>query len=147
MKDALLTTAERSRLMSKVRRRDTAAEVRVGQILRRLGLSYRKDVRDLPGAPDFANRGRRWAVFVNGCFWHRHTGCPRGALPKSNIDFWKPKLARNRERDAQAIRALRRAGFTVAVVWECCIDDADDRLRRTVLRRDARSRSPRPLKG
>ncbi|WP_454916244.1 very short patch repair endonuclease [Xanthobacter sediminis] len=143
MKAAAPTTAERSRLMRQVRRRDTAPEVLVGRILRRLGLSYRKDVRGLPGTPDFANRSRRWAVFVNGCFWHRHTGCPRGAPPKSNIDFWAPKLARNRARDAQAIRALRRAGFTVAVVWECRIDEADDHLRRTVSKRDARSRAAR----
>ncbi|WP_082486932.1 hypothetical protein [Methylobacterium sp. Leaf89] len=115
----------------------------VGRILRQLGLFYRKNVRGLPGAPDFANQSQRWAVFVNGCFWHRHTGCSRGAPPKSNIDFWAPKLARNRHRDAQAIRALRRAGFIVAVVWECRIGEADHHLRQTILRRDVRSRAKR----
>lgn len=131
--------SRRSRLMSRVRRRDTAAELVVGRILRGMGKAYRKNVRVLPGAPDFANRSRHWAIFVNGCFWHRHTGCRRGAPPKSNADFWGPKLARNRQRDAQAILALRRAGFVVAVVWECSLDEAEAKLIRTIRRAERRS--------
>lgn len=135
------TSAARSRLMSRVRRRDTSAELSVGRILRGLSAAYRKDVRSLPGTPDFANRSRRWAVFVNGCFWHRHTGCRRGAPPKSNTDFWGPKLARNRQRDAEAIEALRRDGFVVAVIWECEVEEAEGRLRRMLHR--AGRRAPR----
>ncbi len=141
MKDVAAQSAARSRLMSRVRRRDTAAEQIVGRALRGLGQAYRKNVRGLPGAPDFANRRRKWAIFVNGCFWHRHTGCRRGATPKSNVDFWEPKLARNRRRDAQAIKALRRAGFVVGLVWECRLADAEATLSKMLARAERQARS------
>lgn len=122
------SSPERSRLLGRVRQRGTAAELAVGRLLRELGLSYRKNVRGLPGAPDFANRRRRWAVFVQGCFWHRHTGCGRATIPKANREFWETKFARNRVRDATAVRALRRMGFRVVLVWECEVAEADRRL-------------------
>lgn len=110
---------KRSALMARVRRRGTAAELVVGAALRRLGESYRLDVKALQGSPDFANRKRGWAVFVHGCFWHHHKGCKRATVPKTNEAFWRGKFADNRARDARAVRALRRAGFRVAIVWEC----------------------------
>ena len=122
------TSAQKSALMGRVRQRDTAPESAVGAILRGLGTVYRKNVRALPGSPDFANRTRRWAVFVNGCFWHQHTGCPRATLPKGNNAFWVAKFARNRSRDANAVRALRMAGFRVVIVWECEAEAAGRRL-------------------
>jgi DNA mismatch endonuclease, patch repair protein len=67
-------------------------------------------------------------VFVNGCFWHRHTGCSRATVPKANRAFWVEKFAANRARDARAVRALRRAGFRVAIIWECEVDRAESRL-------------------
>lgn len=109
----------RSALMGRVRQRGTAAELRVAAVLRSLGHAYRLNVRSLPGAPDFANRSRRWAIFVNGCFWHHHTACRRATVPKTNDAFWRDKFETNRRRDANAIRTLRRRGFKVAVVWEC----------------------------
>lgn len=114
--------------MGRVRRRGTAAELRVGFMLRGLGAAYRKNVRGLPGSPDFANATRRWAVFVNGCFWHRHTGCPRATVPKANRAFWVEKFVRNRARDAAAVRALRRRGWRVAVIWECQSEGVERRL-------------------
>jgi DNA mismatch endonuclease (patch repair protein) len=120
--------AQRAALLGRVRQRDTTAERIVGAALRRLGLSYRKNVRSLPGSPDFANKTRRWAVFVNGCFWHQHRGCKRATIPKNNRDFWVAKFAANRRRDAAAIRALRRMGFRVAVVWECEAGEVERRL-------------------
>jgi len=109
--------------MARVRQQGTAAELIAGSILRGLGASYRLNVRSLPGSPDFANQSRKWAVFVHGCFWHHHTGCIRATIPKTNEAFWHQKFGMNRKRDARAIRDLRKAGFRVAVVWECHISD------------------------
>jgi DNA mismatch endonuclease (patch repair protein) len=76
-------------------------------------------VRSLPGSPDLANKTRRWAIFVNGCFWHNHTGCKLATIPTRNAAFWGQKFAANRKRDAAKIRQLRRAGFKTIVVWQC----------------------------
>jgi DNA mismatch endonuclease, patch repair protein len=119
----------RSALMRRVRRRDTAPERAVAAALRSLGLAYRKNVKTLPGSPDFANKRRRWAVFVHGCYWHRHRGCKRATVPKHNRAFWEAKFAANRKRDAAAIRELRKRGFKVVVVWECEATVAEGRLR------------------
>lgn len=105
--------------MALVRQKGTAAEREVAALLRSLGVGYRLNVRTLPGSPDLANRSRRWAVFVHGCFWHGHKGCRRATVPKSNRAFWLEKFAANRRRDARAVRALRRMGFRVCIVWEC----------------------------
>src|ERR1700674_5066845 len=113
----------RSALMARVRQRGTAAELVVASALRSLGASYRLNVRTLPGSPDFANRTRRWAVFVHGCFWHRHAGCVRATVPKTNKKFWQTKFAANRVRDRRAIRMLRRSGYRVIVVWECEVEN------------------------
>jgi DNA mismatch endonuclease (patch repair protein) len=118
----------RAALMGRVRQRDTQPEQAVALALRSLKISYRKNVRSLPGSPDFANKSGKWAVFVHGCFWHRHTGCRRATTPKANRDFWLAKFAANRARDARAIRALRALGFRVAVIWECGVVDAERRL-------------------
>jgi DNA mismatch endonuclease (patch repair protein) len=114
---------KRSALMSRVRQRGTEAELAVAAALRQLGISYRLNVMSLPGSPDFANKRMKWAIFVHGCFWHRHTGCKRATLPKTNEDFWRDKFLTNRIRDARAIRELRRLGFLVSLVWECQTED------------------------
>ena len=109
----------RSALMAKVRQRGTAPEQVVAALLRELGVGYRRNARLLKGAPDFSNRRRKWAIFVHGCFWHHHTGCPRATVPKTNETFWRKKFADNRLRDAGAIRGLRNLGFRVVLIWEC----------------------------
>jgi DNA mismatch endonuclease, patch repair protein len=114
---------KRSALMARVRQRGTAAELMVGATLRASKTRYRLNVRSLPGSPDFANRKRKWAIFVHGCFWHHHTACRRASIPKENRAFWCQKFVANRARDARAIRALRRAHFRVMIVWECEISD------------------------
>jgi DNA mismatch endonuclease Vsr len=96
--------------------------------LSKLGHSYRKNVRGLPGSPDFANRRRRWAVFVHGCFWHQHPGCRRATIPKNNAEFWREKFAQNARRDEAAIRQLSNFGYAVAVIWECELDRVDEIL-------------------
>lgn len=138
----LPSSIDKSRLMARVRHRDTGAELAVGRALRELGLAYRKDVRTLTGSPDFANAKRRWAVFVNGCFWHHHTGCRRATTPNANRAFWLEKFTRNRARDAAAVRALRSLGFTVVVVWECQLGAAQQRLSK-LHKKAARAGNPK----
>lgn len=125
----LATDPDRRALMQRVRRVGTPAEDRVAVVCRELKLSYRRNVRSLPGSPDLANKLKRWAVFVNGCFWHRHTGCKKATVPKRNNNFWIKKFADNRRRDASKILALRANGYRVVVIWECESSD-EFRLRR-----------------
>jgi DNA mismatch endonuclease, patch repair protein len=108
-----------SKRLGRIRQRDTTPEQVVRKLLAASGLRFRKENRDLPGSPDVANRRARWAIFVHGCFWHAHRGCPRATVPKRNKAFWEAKFAANRARDARAARALRRLGYSVIVVWEC----------------------------
>lgn len=124
----------RSDLMSRVRQRGTTPELAVASILTSLGCRYRKNVGDLPGSPDFANKARKWAVFVHGCFWHRHAGCIRSSTPKTNKEFWLRKFARNQKRDSEAIVALNQLGFRVLVVWECETEYTRTKTRLDVLK-------------
>ena len=113
------TDPETSARMARIRQKGTKIEAAVASALRDLGLHYRKNVRKLPGSPDFANRSKRWAVFVHGCFWHHHTGCYRATIPKSNRGFWLQKFRDNKRRDARSAQLLRRQGYRVVVIWEC----------------------------
>lgn len=130
--------------MQRVRQRRTRPEDLVAAALREYGLHYRRNVKSLPGSPDFANRRRGWAIFVNGCFWHHHKGCPRGTIPRRNRAFWIDKFAANRRRDAAKVRALRRAGLRVIVVWECEALDPQRLARRLATLASGRS-APPPL--
>jgi DNA mismatch endonuclease, patch repair protein len=105
--------------MALIRGRDTKPELRVRQALHAAGLRFRLHDRRLPGTPDLVFPGRRIALFVHGCFWHRHPGCRAARLPKSRVDFWEPKLSGNVERDARQRVELEALGWTVMVVWEC----------------------------
>lgn len=127
----LIVDADTSIRMSRVRQRGTTAELTVRSALYSLGLRFRVSNRDLPGSPDVANRRRKWAVFVHGCFWHRHARCVRTTTPKRNRAFWEAKFAANVARDRRAIRELRAAGYDVLVVWECETERTDliDRIR------------------
>lgn len=118
-REPLRTDRATSERLGRVRQRDTQPELAVRKEIRRLGLAYRTRNRDLPGSPDIANRRRRWAVFVHGCFWHAHRGCPKATVPRRNRDFWVAKFRANRARDSRAERELRKLGFTTVVIWEC----------------------------
>lgn len=113
------TTPERSRRMAEIRQAGTAPELAVRASLSRLGFRYRLNVRSLPGRPDIANLTQRFAVFVHGCFWHRHEGCRRTTTPTRNREFWEAKFMANRQRDRRTLEALKQLGFRVCVVWEC----------------------------
>src|ERR1035441_4869388 len=101
--------------MSAVRSRNTGPEIRVRQIAHGLGYRFRLHRRELPGKPDIAFPGRQKVVFVHGCFWHQHKGCPRASIPESNSEFWRNKLARNIARDAKQITAIKKSGWRVLV--------------------------------
>lgn len=109
--------------MAKVRQTRTAPEEKVALALRELGVSYRRNVRTLPGKPDFANQSKGWAIQVHGCFWHNHD-CKRGTVPANNRDEWAAKLRRNKARDATVEAQLRECGLDVIILWECELRDA-----------------------
>jgi DNA mismatch endonuclease (patch repair protein) len=115
----LHTTVNRSQQMAAVRRSGTNAELAVRDAARSAGLRFTVDNPDLPGSPDLANRVRRLAVFVHGCYWHRHPGCSRTTTPTTNRAFWLDKFAANRARDRRVAMALRELGYRVIVIWEC----------------------------
>lgn len=105
--------------MGRVRQKDTAAELLVRKAAHALGLRFRLHRRDLPGHPDLAFPRYRVALFVHGCFWHRHAGCLRCTLPKNNADYWQRKFRENQARDSRVEAELLRIGWTPTVIWEC----------------------------
>lgn len=109
----------RSDIMRAVKRAHTAPEIIVRQTLHALGLRFRLQRRDLPGSPDIVLPRFRTAIFVHGCFWHRHPGCRYATTPKTRQDYWLPKFEANVERDARKEAQLRELGWRVLVVWEC----------------------------
>jgi len=128
-----LTPAERSERMSRVRGKDTVPELAVRRLVFAMGYRYRLHAKDLPGKPDLVFRSRKSAVFVHGCFWHRHRNCSLARFPKSRLDFWKAKLESNAERDQRNLVMLRERGWRTLVVWECEMKDMEQlatRLRR-----------------
>lgn len=108
----------RSKNMAAIRSKNTKPEVMVGKYLFSKGLRYRKNVASLPGKPDYVFPKYKTVVFVNGCFWHKHA-CPRFHWPKSNQEYWIPKITRNVQRDQQNALELSRLGWHVLTVWEC----------------------------
>lgn len=121
----IVDKATRSRMMSRIRSKDTKPEMIVRRMLHGMGYRYRLHARELPGKPDIVFTGRRVAIFVHGCFWHNHRepACKLGKMPKSRPEFWKPKLAGNRDRDARNVQELEALGWSVVTVWQCEIAD------------------------
>lgn len=116
-----LTPAQRSALMARIRGVDTKPELAVRRALHAKGYRYRIHVRELPGRPDLVFAKRRTAVFVHGCFWHRH-GCSRTSTPKSREDFWQSKFDANVERDRRNEALLLHDGWRVFIAWECEVE-------------------------
>lgn len=109
----------RSRMMGAIRGRDTKPELLVRSLLHGLGYRYRLHRRDLPGRPDIVFSRRQKVIFVNGCYWHRHEGCPLSYVPKSNTEFWRAKFDRTVVRDQENYGDLASRGWAVLVIWEC----------------------------
>ena len=114
-----LSPAERSRQMARIRATNTAPEIHLRKGLHRAGFRFRLHSRSLPGRPDIVLPRFRAAIFVHGCFWHRHPGCSIAYLPKSRADFWSRKFSENVDRDRRHLKALLDQDWRVAVVWEC----------------------------
>lgn len=117
----------RSANMKKIRSTGMKPEMKVRRLAHGMGYRYRLHRRDLPGKPDLVFVSRRKVIFVHGCFWHQHKkrGCLKSHTPKSNADYWLPKLERNRERDASNIRKLKKMGWKPLVIWECETGDVE----------------------
>ena len=113
----------RSRIMARVKSKGMKPEMAVRRLLHGLGYRYRLHRPDLPGRPDLAFPSRRKVVFVNGCFWHNHAGCPRVRVPSSNREYWVAKLERNRARDERNLALLEEQGWAAMTVWECELRD------------------------
>ena len=123
----------RSQIMAKVKSKGMKPELRVRKLLHGLGYRYRLHRSDLPGRPDLVFPARRKVIFVNGCFWHRHDGCPQVRIPATNRDYWLAKLERNYNRDRRSIAALQEQGWSVMTVWECQLRDITAATERLVL--------------
>ncbi|NBB62725.1 DNA mismatch endonuclease Vsr [Pseudomonas sp. ODNR1LW] len=115
----IVSPEHRSKIMSTIKGKNTKPEMVVRSVCHEMGLRYRLHRKDLPGKPDLAFPKYRLCLFVHGCFWHRHPGCKYAYTPKSRLDFWLPKLAKNVERDTDAQQALHALGWRVAIIWEC----------------------------
>lgn len=110
--------------MARIRSKNTRPELAVRRLVHRLGFRFRLHRKDIPGRPDLAFIAQRKAIFVHGCFWHSHVGCPLWSVPTSRPEYWLPKLERNRIRDQRNLEALRRRDWRSLVVWECELRDA-----------------------
>ncbi len=121
----VFTPEQRSRVMGRVKGKNTKPEMMVRRLAHALGYRFRLHRKDLPGSPDLVFPGRRKVIFVHGCFWHGHD-CPRGSRqPKQNADYWRAKIARNVARDRQAVATLEDQGWSVLTLWECELKDAE----------------------
>lgn len=116
----------RSQMMARIGVKDTAPELALRRALRRRGIGYRLHASDLPGRPDVVFRGSRLAVFVHGCFWHRHRGCRLCSSPRTSSSFWERKFATNVARDRLSVERLHALGWQVGIVWECEIKNETD---------------------
>lgn len=125
-----VSTETRSAIMRAVGRRDTTPELVVRRTLFAMGFRFRLHRRDLPGTPDIVLPKWRTAIFVHGCFWHRHRNCRFATVPHTRKRYWQEKFQRNRERDQAVASRLRKKGWRVLVVWECETRSADTLARR-----------------
>lgn len=115
----VLSKEERSVRMSRIHSASTRPELKLRHSLWHLGFRYRINDKSLPGRPDIVLPKFRTVVFMHGCFWHGHKGCPTSHIPKTNTEFWMAKVARNQERDQEVWRKLEAKGWSVIIVWEC----------------------------
>ena len=120
-------TIHRSYIMSRVKHEGTKPEMVVRKYLFSQGFRYRVNDRRYPGAPDIVLPKWKTMIFVQGCFWHQHDGCKKANPPKSNLEYWEPKLRRNVDRDKDNQRKLRQMGWHVILIWECEISSKQKR--------------------
>lgn len=126
----IYSKVKRSEIMSHIKNRGTQPEEKVASMLRALRVRYRRNVKSLPGEPDFVVSSVKIVIFVHGCFWHNHSNCNRANLPKTNRRFWKIKIESNKRRDKRIARLLRKQGWHVITIWQCSLRDPDKVLNR-----------------
>jgi len=119
---------KRSKVMSRIPGKNTKPELQVRKMLSSLGYRYRLHVKGLPGKPDIVLRKHNTVIFVHGCFWHLHSKCRDGTIPKTRTEYWQEKLLQNKKRDANHIKALRAQGWEVLRLWECEIEKRQDHV-------------------
>ena len=119
-----ITKEARSRIMGKIRSKNTKPEVFIRKALWHYGIRYRKNCVNLPGSPDIYISKYKTALFVHGCFWHQHddSTCPISHNPKSNKEFWQNKFSKNKERDERIRKELICSGIQVIIIWECTVN-------------------------
>lgn len=129
-----ISSDRRSANMRRIRSKDMKPELLVRSLVHSLGYRYRLHRKDLPGKPDLVFGPRRKVIFVHGCFWHMHPdpNCVDARMPKSNTEYWKPKLERNIKRDKQHIVALIETGWKVLTIWECELKNLGEVQQRIV---------------
>lgn len=120
--------------MSRIKSKDTKPEVTLRSAIFSLGFRYKLHVSDLPGKPDMVFSKKKIAVFIHGCFWHLHKECRDGRFPKSKLEYWKPKLQKNVERDKKNRESLQKSGWKVVTVWECEINRNLDKAANHVVK-------------
>lgn len=111
----------RSSNMSKIKNSKTKPEMFIRSLLHKNGYRYRANYTDLPGKPDIFFTKARVALFVHGCYWHRHINCKYAYTPKSNLDFWLPKLEKNRLHDKEVMQLLLKQNIRIIIIWECTV--------------------------
>jgi DNA mismatch endonuclease (patch repair protein) len=138
----VVSKAVRSRIMSRIRGKNTEPELRVRRVVLRMGYRVRLHAANLPGRPDIVLQRHRIAIFVHGCFWHRHQGCRFTTRPATRRAFWITKFRQNMARDRRVAGQLRRTGWSVITIWECITFD-EARLRSTLKGRISQARRPK----
>lgn len=118
----IVDSKTRSKMMSRVKSKNTSIEIAVRKALFAKGFRYKINDKNLPGKPDIVLPKYKAVIFVNGCFWHGHN-CSKGHLPKSNISFWKQKIENNKKRDLKNMNLLNKSNWKVAIIWECTIKE------------------------
>ncbi|WP_434617399.1 very short patch repair endonuclease [Azospirillum sp. B2RO_4] len=113
----------RSALMARIGSKNTKPEMVVRRLLHALGYRFRLHAKELPGRPDIVFRSKKKAIFVHGCFWHRHSGCSKSTTPKTRTEFWSSKFDANINRDLRNQKDLEKIGWDYLVVWECEVKD------------------------
>lgn len=121
----IVDSATRSRMMANIRGKDTKPELLLRKAMHARGFRFRLHDRRLPGSPDLVFPRYRAAVFVHGCFWHRHEGCRFATTPATRPEFWAEKFQANVARDRKHEAALLAANWRVAIIWECDIKSSD----------------------
>jgi len=121
---------KRSEIMSLVKHHRTALGEKVAGLLKKLGIKYRRNVKSLPGQPDFVIKSAKTVIFVHGCFWHAHSNCKLARRPRTNKAFWVWKAIDNKRRDQRKNRLLRKQGWHILTIWQCNLRQPEKVSRR-----------------